>query len=75
MKYFMLPEARHVKVVARGVCWPGDDSIQQSLLQKKKKRQIESERCKTARNWPKTFTVYSHMIRHFYLFSSLSGVA
>lgn len=37
MKYFMLPEARHVKVVARGVCWPGDDSIQQSLLQKKKK--------------------------------------
>ena len=37
MKYFMLPEARHVKVFARGVCWPGDDSIQQSLLQKKKK--------------------------------------
>ena len=48
MKYFMLPEARHVKVVARGVCWPGDDSIQQSLL-KKKKRQIESEKVQNSK--------------------------
>ena len=49
MKYFMLPEDRHVKVVARGVCWPGDDSIQQSLLQKKKKRQIESEKVQNSK--------------------------
>ena len=54
MKYFMLPEARHVKVVARGVCWPGDDSIQQSLLQKKK-RQIKSEKVQNSKKLAQDF--------------------